>query len=135
MAAAHDLAIFPWSPLAGGFLTGKFTREGADADSRRANFDFPPIDKEKAYDLVDVMGEIAAEQKASIAQIALAWVRQQSGVTSTIIGAKTLAQLNSNIASIEIQLTAEQLGKIDQISPLPMQYPGWMVERQSAYRK
>lgn len=135
MAADHDLAIFPWSPLAGGFLTGKFTREGADADSRRANFDFPPIDKEKAYDLVDVMGEIAEAHSASIAQIALAWVRQQKGVTSTIIGAKTLDQLHANIASTEIQLTASDFAKIDEVSPLPMQYPGWMVERQSAYRK
>jgi aryl-alcohol dehydrogenase-like predicted oxidoreductase len=135
MAADHDLAIFPWSPLAGGFLTGKFTREGADADSRRANFDFPPIDKEKAYDLVDVMGEIAKAHSASIAQIALAWVRQQKGVTSTIIGAKSLDQLHANIASTEIQLTASDFEKIDEVSPLPMQYPGWMVERQSAYRK
>ncbi|MDG1278542.1 MAG: aldo/keto reductase [Algoriphagus sp.] len=135
MAADHDLAIFPWSPLAGGFLTGKFTREGADADSRRANFDFPPIDKEKAYDLVDVMGEIAKAHSASIAQIALAWVRQQKGVTSTIIGAKSLDQLHANIASTEIQLTASDFAKIDEVSPLPMQYPGWMVERQSAYRK
>lgn len=135
MATAHDLAIFPWSPLAGGFLTGKFNRKGADVDSRRADFDFPPIDKEKAYDLVDVMGKIAKEQDASIAQIALAWVRQQPGVTSTIIGAKTLEQLNSNIASTEILLNEDQLGKINEVSPLPMQYPGWMVERQSAYRK
>jgi len=135
MAEDHDLAIFPWSPLAGGFLTGKFTREGADADSRRANFDFPPINKEKAYDLVDVMGEIAKVHSASVAQIALAWVRQQKGVTSTIIGAKTLDQLHANIASTEIQLTASDLAKIDQVSPLPLQYPGWMVERQSAYRK
>lgn len=135
MAQDHNLAIFPWSPLAGGFLTGKFTREGADSGSRRANFDFPPIDKEKAYDLVDVMSEIAKSHKVSIAQIALAWVRQQPGITSTIIGAKTLDQLHDNIASTEIQLSEEDLSKIDKISPLPMQYPGWMVERQSAYRK
>jgi aryl-alcohol dehydrogenase-like predicted oxidoreductase len=135
MAKDHDLAIFPWSPLAGGFLTGKFTREGVDANSRRANFDFPPIDKQKANDLVDVMAEIAKAQDASIAQIALAWVRQQPGITSTIIGAKTLEQLHDNIKSTEIQLTVEDLEKIDKASPLPMQYPGWMVERQSAYRK
>jgi aryl-alcohol dehydrogenase-like predicted oxidoreductase len=135
MAADHDLAIFPWSPLAGGFLTGKFTREGADSDSRRANFDFPPINKEKAYDLVDVMADIAKTHQASVAQIALAWVRQQKGVTSTIIGAKTIDQLHDNIASTKIQLTASDFAKIDAVSPLPMQYPGWMVERQSAYRK
>jgi len=135
MAQDHDLAIFPWSPLAGGFLTGKFTREAADSGSRRSNFDFPPIDKEKAYNLVDVMEEIAITLDASIAQIALAWVRQQPGVTSTIIGAKTLDQLHANIKSTEIQLTADHLAKINTASPLPMQYPGWMVERQSAYRK
>lgn len=134
MAQDHDLAIFPWSPLAGGFLTGKFTREGSDSGSRRADFDFPPIDKEKAYDLVDAMGEIAKTQDASIAQIALAWVRQQAGITSTIIGAKTLEQLDANIKSTQVQLTSDDLAKIDAISPLPMQYPGWMVERQSAYR-
>ena len=135
MAKNHDLAIFPWSPLAGGFLTGKFTREGADEGSRRANFDFPPIDKEKAYDLVDVMGEIAKVHDASIAQVALAWVRQQPGITSTIIGAKTLDQLKANIESTNLNLTQEDLSKIDAISPLPKQYPGWMVERQSNYRK
>lgn len=135
MAKNHDLAIFPWSPLAGGFLTGKFTREGADEGSRRANFDFPPIDKEKAYDLVDVMGEIAKGHDASIAQVALAWVRQQPGITSTIIGAKTLDQLKANIESTNLNLTQEDLSKIDAISPLPKQYPGWMVERQSNYRK
>lgn len=135
MAQDHNLAIFPWSPLAGGFLTGKFTREGADSEARRANFDFPPIDKEKAYDLVDVMGGIAQAHDASIAQVALAWVRQQPGITSTIIGAKTLDQLHANIASTEVQLTEADLDNIDKVSPLPKQYPGWMVERQSAYRK
>ena len=135
MAKNLDLAIFPWSPLAGGFLTGKFTREGADEGSRRANFDFPPIDKEKAYDLVDVMGEIAKVHDASIAQVALAWVRQQPGITSTIIGAKNLDQLKANIESTNLNLTQDDLSKIDAISPLPKQYPGWMVERQSNYRK
>jgi len=135
MAAAHNLAIFPWSPLAGGFLTGKFTRNDVDSDSRRAKFDFPPIDKDKAYDLVDVMEKIAGEHSASIAQVALAWVRQQKGVTSTIIGAKTLEQLQLNIESTKISLTAENLKTMNEISPLAAQYPGWMVERQANYRK
>ncbi|MEQ8534995.1 MAG: aldo/keto reductase, partial [Imperialibacter sp.] len=81
MAADHKLAIFPWSPLAGGFLSGKYTRAGSsDADSRRANFDFPPLDKEKAYDLVEVMGGIAKAHGVTTAQIALAWVRHQPGI-------------------------------------------------------
>ncbi|GGF21796.1 aldo/keto reductase [Echinicola rosea] len=135
MAEAHQLAIFPWSPLSGGFLTGKFTRKGSQSDNaRRANFDFPPIDKEKAYDLVDVMAEISKSHGASVAQVALAWVRQQQGITSTIIGAKNQDQLTSNIESTKLTLSNEDLGKINEISPLPSLYPGWMVERQSEYR-
>ena len=136
MAADLDLAIFPWSPLAGGFLSGKFTRSGDAADdSRRTAFDFPPIDKEKAYDLVEVMHEISKSHGATVAQVALAWVRQQPGVASTIIGAKTLPQLHANIASIKVKLTEEDLAKINEVNPLPALYPGWMVKRQSAYRK
>ncbi len=136
MAADLDLAIFPWSPLAGGFLSGKFTRSGDAAQgSRRTAFDFPPIDKEKAYDLVEVMNEISKNHGATVAQVALAWVRQQPGVASTIIGAKTLPQLHANIASIKVKLTEEDLAKINEVNPLPVLYPGWMVKRQSAYRK
>ncbi|AGA76758.1 aldo/keto reductase [Echinicola vietnamensis] len=136
MAKAHQLAIFPWSPLSGGFLTGKFTRQGHSTDdARRADFDFPPIDKEKAYDLVDAMKEIGKSHGASIAQVALAWVRQQPGITSTIIGAKNPAQLASNIESTNFTLTKEDLASIETISPVSSRYPGWMVERQSEYRK
>jgi aryl-alcohol dehydrogenase-like predicted oxidoreductase len=135
MAQQHKLAIFPWSPLAGGFLSGKFTRQQAGTgSSRREVFDFPPIDKEKAYTLVDVMKEIANTHKATVAQVALAWVRQQPGVTSTIIGAKNSKQLIDNISSIQITLSADDLKKVDAVSPLPLQYPGWMVKQQSGYR-
>ncbi len=135
MAEDHQLAIFPWSPLAGGFLSGKFTRAGSKEEgARRANFDFPPVDKEKAYDLIEVMTGIAKAHDSSVAQIALAWVRQQPGITSTIIGAKTIEQLKSNIISTDIALTASDLDQINQISPLPMQYPGWMVSRQAGNR-
>lgn len=134
MAADHHLAIFPWSPLAGGFLTGKFTREGGTAGARRDAFDFPPIDKEKAYNAVDVMKAVGEQYKASTAQVTLAWVRQQPGVTSTIIGAKTIDQVNANIKSTELVLTADDLQKIDAVSPLPAQYPGWMVKWQASNR-
>lgn len=135
MAQQHKLAIFPWSPLAGGFLTGKFTREKSTAGSRREVFDFPPIDKEKAYDLVDVLQTIGDQYSASVAQVALAWVRHQPGISSTIIGAKNINQLNDNIKSVNIVLSAGDLQKIDAVSPLPLQYPGWMVKRQGEYRK
>jgi len=136
MAQDHNLAIFPWSPLAGGFLTGKYSREGSsEKGSRRADFDFPPIDKDKAFSLVDVMQELAAAHQVSVAEIALAWVRHQKGVTSTIIGAKTIDQLQSNIKSTKINLSKEDLEKIDAVSPKPKLYPGWMVQRQSRYRQ
>jgi aryl-alcohol dehydrogenase-like predicted oxidoreductase len=136
LAADQNLAIMPWSPLAGGFLGGKYSRDAAKAEgSRRDTFDFPPINKEKTYDIIDVITEVGKARHASVAEVALAWVRLQKGVTSTIIGAKNIDQLNANIKSIELELTADDLKKIDEVSALPREYPGWMVERQSADRQ
>ncbi len=135
LAKDQDLGIMPWSPLAGGFLSGKFTRDKEKAgDSRRDTFDFPPIDKEKAYDIIDVISVIGKQHGVSTAQIALAWVRQQPGITSTIIGAKNSDQLNDNIKSMEVVLSADDLEKIDAVSALPKEYPGWMTEYQSGDR-
>lgn len=135
LAADQNLAVMPWSPLAGGFLSGKFTRNTeATGNSRRDTFDFPPINKERAYDIVDVLAETGKQHGVSVAEVALAWVRQQQGITSTIIGAKNVDQLNANIKSTELLLTNDDLKKIDEVSALPKEYPGWMVERQSADR-
>jgi len=136
MATDHNLGIMPWSPLAGGFLSGKYTRNNEKAgDSRRDNFDFPPVNKEKAYDIIDVIAELGKTHGVSAAQVALAWVRLQKGVTSTIIGAKTPEQLKDNLQSVNLQLSADELKRIDEVSALPKEYPGWMVERQSADRE
>jgi aryl-alcohol dehydrogenase-like predicted oxidoreductase len=136
LALDQNLAVMPWSPLAGGFLSGKYTRNNEKAgDSRRDTFDFPPVNKEKAYDIIDVLAEIGKQHNVSVAEIALAWVRQEKGITSTIIGAKNIDQLQANIKSTEIQLTEDDLKKIDEISALSKEYPGWMVERQSADRE
>jgi aryl-alcohol dehydrogenase-like predicted oxidoreductase len=136
LAADQNLAVMPWSPLAGGFLGGKYSREAETADgSRRTTFDFPPINKEKTYDIIDVIAEIAIQHNIGIAEVALAWIRQQKGITSTIIGAKNIEQLNANIKSTEVQLSAGDLQKINEISALPREYPGWMVERQSGDRE
>ncbi|HTH81805.1 MAG TPA: aldo/keto reductase [Mucilaginibacter sp.] len=136
LAQDQNLAIMPWSPLAGGFLSGKYTRDNEKAgDSRRDAFDFPPVNKEKAYDIIDVISEIGKQHNASVAQIALAWVRLQKGVSSTIIGAKRIDQLNDNLKSIAVELSADELKRIDEVSALPKEYPGWMVERQSADRE
>ncbi|HEY4326010.1 MAG TPA: aldo/keto reductase [Mucilaginibacter sp.] len=136
LAIDQNLAIMPWSPLAGGFLSGKYTRNTEKAgDSRRDTFDFPPINKEKTYDIIDVIADVAKQHDASVAEIALAWVRHQKGITSTIIGAKNVDQLNTNIKSTEVQLSADDLKKINEISALPREYPGWMAERQAADRE
>ncbi|MGF7230120.1 aldo/keto reductase, partial [Arachidicoccus sp.] len=135
LALDQNLPIMPWSPLAGGFLSGKYTRNNEKAgDARRDQFDFPPINKEKAYDIVDVLAKMAKQKEVSVAQLALAWVRMQSGITSTIIGAKKIEQLQQNIASTSVELSGDDLSKIDKISALLKEYPEWMVERQNAYR-
>lgn len=136
LAIDQNLAMMPWSPLAGGFLGGKYTRENEKVDgSRRSTFDFPPINKDKTYDIIDVITEVGKQYNASPAEIALAWVRLQKGVTSTIIGAKNVDQLNDNIKSTSIVLSADDLKKIDEVSALTKEYPAWMVERQAANRE
>ena len=135
MAKSENIGIMPWSPLAGGFLSGKYTRNNEIAgDSRRDAFDFPPINKPKAYDLIDLMAEIGKNHNVSVASVALNWVIRQPGMTSTIIGAKNLEQLNDNIASVNLQLTSDELQRLNEASALNPEYPGWMVARQTAGR-
>ena len=123
----QKLGLLPWSPLAGGFLTGKFTRTGAtDGDARRSQFSFPPVDMQKGYAIVDALQEIATRKKASVAQAALAWLLHQPFVTSVIIGAKKAAQLKDNLGAVEVKLDAEDLQKLDAVSRLTPEYPGWM---------
>lgn len=136
LAQDQHLAFMPWSPLAGGFLSGKFTRDQTNTggQSRRDNFDFPVINKERAYDIIDVLLEVANNYGVSAAEVALAWVRQQPGVTSTIIGAKTPEQLQANIHSTTFNLTPDELARLNMVSQPEKMYPGWMVERQMGDR-
>jgi len=135
MAKSENIGIMPWSPLAGGFLSGKFTRHNEVAgDSRRDAFDFPPINKAKAYDLIDLMAEIGKKHNVSVANIALNWVIRQPGVTSTIIGAKNLIQLNDNISAVDLKMTPEELQQLNDASAQAPEYPGWMVARQAQGR-
>lgn len=123
----QGLGLLVWSPLAGGFLTGKFTRSGGETDARRARFDFPPLDKERAFDVLDAMQPIAAAHGASIAQVALAWLLRKDVVTSVIIGARRMEQLEDNLAAVELALTAEEMARLDDVSRLPLVYPHWMT--------
>ena len=136
MALSEGLALMPWSPLAGGFLSGKYTRNVEKAgDSRRDNFNFPLINKEKAYDIIEIMLRIGESHRVSAAQIALAWLLRKPGVTSIIIGAKKHEQLLDNIASVELKLSDDEMEQLDQISVLVPEYPAWMIERQGEGRK
>jgi len=135
MLLAENIGLMVWSPLAGGFLSGKFDREGKTAEGRRVNFDFPPIDKERAYDAVDVMRKIAADKGCTVPQVALAWLLHQKVVTSVIIGAKRLDQLTDNIGAVQVSLSTEDLAALDAVTKLPSEYPGWMLERQGEYRR
>jgi len=131
MALSEQVSIMPWSPLAGGFLSGKFSRNNAVAgNSRRDSFDFPPINKEKAYDIIDIMEVIARQHNISVATVALNWVVKQPGITSTIIGAKTLEQLQDNIKAVTLELSPEEMVQLNEVSALASEYPGWMVNRQ-----
>ncbi|GIK50689.1 MAG: aldo/keto reductase [Hyphomonadaceae bacterium] len=134
LAKDQELAILPWSPLAGGFLSGKFTRNSAPEGVRRSVVDFPPVDKEKAYDIIDVMKEIGDARGVSVARIALAWLLHQKHVTSVIIGAKTEAQLNDNLAAVSVEFSGDELKRLDEVSKLKPEYPGWMLERQGGER-
>lgn len=128
------IGLMVWSPLAGGYLSGKYDREGKGSDGRRANFDFPPINKDRAYDVIEAMRPIADAKGVSVAQIALAWLLHQDAVTSVIVGAKRVDQLRDNIAASEVKLSEEDLKTLNAVSALPAEYPGWMLERQGAYR-
>ena len=122
----QGLGLLVWSPLAGGFLSGKFTRDNQDAAARRATFDFPPVDKDRAYGIVEAMRTVADGHGVSVAQIALAWILAHDVVTSVIIGARKLEQLDDNLKSVDVMLSAGELKALDDASRLAPEYPAWM---------
>jgi aryl-alcohol dehydrogenase-like predicted oxidoreductase len=131
----QKLGLLPWSPLAGGFLTGKFTRAGTTEDNaRRAKFNFPPVNIDKGYAIVDVLQQIATAKNASVAQVALAWLLHQPFVTSVIIGARKASQLADNLGAVDLKLEAEELMAIDDVSRPAPEYPGWMQNLPSERR-
>jgi aryl-alcohol dehydrogenase-like predicted oxidoreductase len=135
MMASEGLGLMVWSPLAGGLLSGKFgPGSNNPEDARRTNFDFPPVDKDRAWKCVEVMREVGEAHGTSVARVALAWLLAKPQVMSIIIGAKTLEQLDDNLAAADLQLTAEELARLDEVSAIPAEYPGWMVGRQGASR-
>lgn len=127
----EGLGILPWSPLAGGFMTGKYRRgKDPEGDARRTEFDFPPIYREQAYDAIEIMDSIANEKEVTIPQVALAWVRQRPGVSSVIIGAKNMDQLNDNLSSAKLDFTADEMNRLNGATAPRSIYPEWMVRLQ-----
>lgn len=136
MLDSEGVGLLVWSPLAGGLLSGKYGRDlHAEEGSRRTKFEFPPVNMERAYGCIDVMRGIAKARSVSVAQIAIAWLLHQKAVSSVIIGAKRVDQLQDNIAATAIRLTSDELAAIDAVSALPPEYPGWMFAHQGKARR
>ncbi len=136
LLAAEKLGLMVWSPLAGGLLSGKYG-PGApgNGEGRRATFNFPPVNEDRAWASVAAMREVAAKHGVGVATVALAYVLAKPFVMSVIIGAKRIDQLDQNLAATELQLDAEDLKRLDEVSELPPEYPGWMLARQGAARR
>jgi aryl-alcohol dehydrogenase-like predicted oxidoreductase len=132
MALAEGIAVLPWSPLAGGLLSGKFDPEkGGPEGARRTAFDFPPVDAARLPTVLNALHQVAKQSEVSVARVALAWQLTRPFVTSIIIGAKTPEQLSDNLAAADLKLSPEQIRVLDEASALPREYPGWMVEFQN----
>lgn len=135
MLKSENLGLMVWSPLAGGLLSGKYKRDGSTTEpGRRTNFSFPPVDMDRAFDCIDAMTQMAEAKGVTVAQIALAWLLHQKVVTSVIIGAKRIGQLDDNIAATQVKLNDDELAALDEVSQLAQEYPGWMFARQGEYR-
>ena len=125
-AIDQGVGIFTWSPLAGGLLSGKFARNRQpDPAARRPRLDFPPVNLQHAYQVIDALELIAARHRATVAQVALAWQLRQNGISAAITGARNADQLRENLGCFDVELTTEDLAAIDSASKLPAEYPGW----------
>src|SRR5258708_14119635 len=131
---ANPVLLF-WGPRRGGLSWGKYSRANKKSPgSRRSEFDFDIVDKERTWAILDAMVPIAKAHDCSPARISLAWLLAKPVVTSVIIGAKRLDQLQDNLAAIGLTLTEDELKLLDDVSALPPEYPGWMLPVQRSGR-
>src|SRR5580693_8749759 len=128
-AEYHNIGILVWSPLAGGFLSGKYSRaDPAPAGTRFAEAGaFVPFDKEMGYRVVDKLKEIAARHKVSPSRVALSWTLARPAVSSVIVAARKLEQLEDNIRAVDLQLSDDDVRLLDSASDPGVPYPKWMV--------
>jgi aryl-alcohol dehydrogenase-like predicted oxidoreductase len=134
MLLSEGVGLMVWSPLAGGFLSGKFDREGKTSEGRRVAFDFPPLDKDRAYDAIDVMRDMAAAKGCTVPQIAIAWLLHRPVVTSVLLGAKRVDQLTDTLGAVDVTLSDEDITALDAVTEPAREYPGWMISMQTEYR-
>ncbi|HLZ65520.1 MAG TPA: aldo/keto reductase [Aliidongia sp.] len=137
MMRDQQMGLLVWSPLAGGLLSGKYGpgSNGGPEGSRRVSFDFPPVNQDRAWACVEAMRPIAERHGVSVARVALGWLLAKPHVTSIIIGARTVEQLDDNIAATTLSLSADDLKALDEVSALSPEYPAWMEVRQGADRR
>ncbi|MGW7411997.1 aldo/keto reductase [Streptomyces sp. NPDC054863] len=138
MAREMGLGVIPWSPLAGGVLTGKYSRDDVTAPNaaagdgtRRSTTVAGGALTERNFAVVDVVREVATELGRTPAQVALAWILRNPGVTAPVIGARTPAQLEDNLGALEVELTAAQLARLDGVSAIGLGFPHDMLARGS----
>lgn len=128
---AKKMGLLVWSPLAGGLLSGRYDRKNQKVeDSRRSAGDFPIVDKERAWNIIDTLKPIAEAHGTNVASVALAWLLTRPVVTSVLVGAKRMDQLEANLAAADLELSADEIRRLDEVSVLPPEYPGWMLEFQ-----
>lgn len=127
MLTAERVGLMVWSPLAGGYLTGKYANGGDATGGRQTELDFPPIDRSRGEPLIETLTGVAAKHERPQAQIAIAWLLHQPVVSTVIVGAKRVEQLQDNVRSTEVKLDAEDLAALDKVSRLPSEYPGWLL--------
>jgi aryl-alcohol dehydrogenase-like predicted oxidoreductase len=120
------IGIAVWSPLASGFLSGRYTRQDPSGGrGRMANLDFLPLDKEKGYDLVEKMRDIAEGHRSTVAQVALAWLLAKPYVSTILLGASRMAQLEDNLGATDFRLSESELMQLDQATAPAVPYPNW----------
>ena len=124
---SEGVGLMVWSPLAGGYLTGKYSGGRSGDGGRQTELDFPPIDRARGEPLIEVLQSIAEKHGHNPAQIAIAWLLRQPVVSTVIIGAKRVEQLRENVRSTQIALDDDDMVELDAVSRLPVEYPGWLM--------
>ena len=135
MLRSEGLGLMVWSPLAGGLLSGKYALGEDDktqGDGRRAKLDFPRVDKQLAMELVETMRPMAESRGVKVPAIAIAWLLHQDVVSTVIVGARRADQLAENLAASDVELTADELAKLEALGAPEPEYPGWAIASQDA---